>query len=205
MPRSVGSRNKKFTVVEKFEAEHASDLKKAEKEAEKKISQARPMPTDEQTLEFINTYEVKEPSHGKTGPDFFVGIPDEDRKKVLKAAAQASLLLGQSPTQISLQYGIPVNTIFQWQDTMITAGAVGRRDRLSDMLMIYIEQELKSLMAISIVTSDERWIRRQSAGELASFIAVKADRLMAMLAAFGRAEETKKRYMEQLRVIENNA
>lgn len=217
MTRPKGSRNKKFTVVEDIEQREITVEMKAAVApvVEEKFSTVAPLPDAEHVQKILETHTVHPNKETEkivvdvekaSLPDFLSILPDgEDKDKAIKAAAQAALLLGQSASQVALQYGLHQSVVTRWQDTIITAGAVGRRDRLSDMLMVFIEQELKSLMAISIVTSDEKWIRRQSADQLAHYVAVKSDRLMAMLAAFGRAEETRRRYMEQLKVIEDNA
>lgn len=220
MPRNQGSRNKKFTVTEQLESSpgiEESDLREAVADAEERFSQVAPLPDNEKLKKFLEDYTVKveRPHRGGSQkvhkdkmslPAYLDILPEgEEKEKAVKAAAQAALLLGQPASQVSLQYGLPQSTVAQWEGVLITAGAVGRRDRLSEMLMVFIEQELKSLMAISIVTSDERWVRRQNADQLAHYVAVKSDRLMAMLAAFNRATETRARYMEQLEVIKSNA
>lgn len=217
MPRTPGSRNKKFTIVENLQNKgiDSEELEKASVQAEEKFSNIQSMPDEEKLKNFLETYTVRNPRRGGSEtvhknkvdlPEYIQVLPEgKEKDKAIRAAAQAALLLGQPASQVSVQYGIPQSTVAQWEGVLITAGAVGRRDRLSDMLMVFIEQELKSLMAISIVTSEERWIRRQDAGNLAHYVAVKSDRLMQMLAAFGRVEETRRRYMEQLEVIEQNA
>lgn len=131
-------------------------------------------------------------------------ITEQTPETRIKAAAQAALLLGTHPTVVALQYQLPSELVMRWKETILTAGAIGRRDKLDDMLMIFIEQEIQSLMAISIVTSDERWIRRQDAGELAQYVAVKADRVLTVLSAFGRARESRLRYVDQLEVLPQN-
>lgn len=124
-------------------------------------------------------------------------------KKLIKAAAQAAFIMGQPISQIALQYNLEMAEVASWRDTLITAGAIGRRDRLSDILMVYIEQEIKSLIAISIVTSDEDWIRDQHAGELATYIAIKSDRLFQVLQAFGRTVDSREAYIAQLEEVVN--
>lgn len=219
MPRTLGSRNKKFTETERLEANiddtaEPGEIKAALEEAEEKISSARPLPDEKNIQEILQTHTVRNPNRGgsKTVHKDKMDLPPaidmmeegELKSKTIRAAAQAALLLGTPPAQVALQYGLPQNTVFQWQDTIITAGAIGRRDKLSDQLMIFIEQELKSLMTISIITSNESWVKRQSASELAHYVAVKTDRLLLLLQAFGRVEESRKRYVEQLEVIEQN-
>lgn len=132
--------------------------------------------------------------------------PSEEKqeRQELRAAAQAAFILGQHPSLIAAQYGLSPAEIVSWRDTLITAGAVGKRDRLSDMLMLHIEQEIKSLMTISMVTEREEWILAQGASELAQFYAVKADRLFAVLQAFSRVQESREVYVNQLEVLDQD-
>lgn len=218
MARTAGSRNKKFSVPRRLEDElDRHDLAQAREQVEEKFSEIAPLPDQEKLKNFLDTYTttLERPQRGGSvkahkdkmdTPDYLNLVPEgEEREKAVKAAAQAALLLGTPASQVALQYGLPHATVAQWEGVLLTAGAVGRRDRLTDMLLTFIEQELKSLMAISIVTSNESWIKRQNADQLAHYVAVKSDRLMAMLAAFNRAAETRNRYMEKLEVIEQHA
>jgi hypothetical protein len=139
-------------------------------------------------------------------PYYLRNLPaGSDKSKHIVAAAQAAIILGTPPSQISQQFGISLPRINQWKNGLITAGAIGRRDRLSEMLMAYIEQEMKSLLAISMITSDEDWVMRQDAGELAHYIAVKSDRLLMLLQAFGRVDNSREQYQQQLEVMTGNA
>lgn len=215
MPRTKGARGKKFSVPEHLEKDAISpdELETAEAETEekfKKFSSADILQREQEllatrTVHPDSRYEDEEPEEDKASLPFYLkNLPEgSDKSKTIVAAAQAALILGTPATQVAKQYGIRYARVVEWQDTLITVGAVGRRDKLTDMLMSFIEQEMKSLMAISIVTSDEDWIMRQNAAELAHYIAVKADRLLLLLQALGRTEMTRQQYAQQLQVIEN--
>lgn len=136
---------------------------------------------------------------------FLIGDEEEEDPRLhLKAAAQAALLLGQDAGQVALQYGFSSSTVKTWQDTIITVSAIGRRDRLSEMLLVYIEEQIKSLMAISMITSREKWVMGQNAANLATYFAVVSDRVFQLLTAFSRTQETRERYASQLEVIDQN-
>lgn len=218
MSRSQGSRNKKYTVPEQLEKDAVSqaDLDSVAPEVEEKFKNFRKAHDPEKEAAILATHTVNRTAHGKESdrvntdrmslPPSLSYLPEgSDKRKLIIAAAQAALILGTPPAQVALQYGISASKVAEWKDTLVTVGAVGRRDRLSDMLMAFIEQEMKSLMAISIVTADEEWVQRQSADQLASFVAVKSDRLLMLLQAFGRVENTRAQYAQQLQVLENNA
>ena len=212
MPRTAG---KKF--VDKLEADlvEKSDLGKISKQVEEKFSQVRLLPTDEELVGVLDRHTVRRDKengsnkpHNKQRmnlPEILQAMPEgEEKKKRITAAAQAALLLGQPVGTVAAQYGLPHSLVGQWAVTVGTAQAVGRRDRLSDMIMIYIEQEFKSLLSISIATSDDRWIRKQDASSLANYIAVKSDRLLMLLQAFSRVETSRSKYVDQLEPLANN-
>lgn len=139
-------------------------------------------------------------------PFYLRNLPEgSDRSKHIVAAAQAAIILGTPAAQVAHQYGISHVRVSQWRDTLITTGAIGKRDRLSEMLFAYIEQEMKSLLAISMITADEEWVMRQSASDLAHFIAVKSDRLLMLIQAFARANISQREYESQLKVLTDNA
>lgn len=121
--------------------------------------------------------------------------------KSLKAAVVASLYLGQPMGQIAAQYGLENDQVSHLKAKFDALGSVFRRDKLSDMLMVYIEQEIKSLMAISIATSNEKWIMGQNAGDMAMYVATKSDRLMQILQAFGRVTTEREQYVDQLEAV----
>lgn len=138
-------------------------------------------------------------------PEYIDNLPDgTEKNKAIRAAAQAAIILGESPDRVAVQYGLTRDQVSRWEKTLTIIGSAARRDRLSDMLMTFIEQEIKSLMAISIVTSKDEWITRQDADTLSQFITAKMDRLLLLLSAFGRADEAKGRYMESLEVVRAN-
>lgn len=217
MSRPLGSRNKKHTVPERLEADAVTqtELETVAPQVEEKFNNFRPAHDSEKEKEILSTHTVHRQSHIPESdrvdssrvslPTYLQHLPEgSDKSKLIVAAAQAALILGTPEAQVALQYGISPSKVAQWKDTLITVGAIGRRDRLSDMLMSFIEQEMKSLMAISMVTSNEEWVERQNASELAHYVAVKSDRLLLLLQAFGRVESTRQQYSQQLQVIEQN-
>ena len=109
----------------------------------------------------------------------------------LKAAVQAALLLGVPALQIAQQYGLKPALVQRWEAAFDITSPMKRRDSLSEALMVFVQQELLSLTAISIATMDDEWVKAQSAGELAQFVSAKQDRLMEILAAYGRVQPSR--------------
>ena len=217
------ARQRRKTVAQLEEVLTEEKEKEVAPAIEERLVAAPPMPTTGQLLTAMNTRKIKNSTEKKKGrpkqgtptdprtrrkDDFAIALSKmEDgpaKKDTIRAAAQAAILLGQPSNLVAAQYGIPLASVEAWKDVVSYTEAIARRDRLSEMLMAFIEQEFKSLMAISIVTSQEEWIIEQSAGDLAAFVAVKADRVLTLLAAFGRTQESIKRISDQLEVVGSN-
>lgn len=219
--RPQGSRSKTQVTVGRMESELAEQAQKQNIAplVEEKFNNFPPLRDTEKekkilaTIENIDDEDIEDDeedysthSNRSTLPLYLRNMPEgSDRSKHIVAAAQAAIVLGAPPAQVAHQYGISLPRINLWKNTLITTGAIGKRDRLSDMLLAYIEQEMKSLLAISMITSDEEWVMRQSAAELAQYIAVKSDRLMMLLQAFARSNMSQREYEQQLKVITDNA
>ena len=121
----------------------------------------------------------------------------EGPTETLQAAVLAALVLGLPSAQVALQFGLPPATVRRWEQAYDISNPIKRRDRLSEMLMIFLEQEIASLMTISIATQNEEWIKEQSATDLATYIATKQDRLMNILGAFGKAQDSRQKLEEE--------
>lgn len=216
--RPQGSRNKRraTATAERMESElvEQTDMAAIVPQVEEKFNHFPPIhdvKKEKKILAAMEDIDLDEDSLGGGDEDeklpfYLRNLPEgSDRRKHIVAAAQAAIILGAAPANVAEQYGISFARINQWRDTLITTGAVGKRDRLSDMLMAYIEQEMKSLLAISLITSNEEWVIRQSAADLAHYIAVKSDRLLMLLQAFARSNISQREYEQQLKVITDNA
>lgn len=228
--RPQGSRNKRRVAAERMESDlvEQTDMQTIAPLVEEKFNNFPPAKDVEKEKKILGALEDIDPDedideeerdHDLAG-DTYLGEPDKynsapyylrhlplgaDRSKHIVAAAQAAIVLGTPPAQVAEQYGISLPRIKQWKDTLITTSAIGKRDRLSDMLFAYIEQEMKSLLAISMITSDEEWVMRQTASDLAHYVAVKSDRLLLLLQAFARTNISQREYEQQLKVITDNA
>lgn len=157
---------------------------------------AKPDPRLRPRRKFINTIEkpVRLELTRRTDGD--------DPSEPLKAAVMAALLLGQPAAQIAHQFGLPVATVRRWEAAYDISNPIKRRDNLSEMLLVFVEQELASLMSISIATSDEEWIKDQSASDLAMFVGAKQDRLMKILEAYSRAQASRSQLQGEVIVEE---
>lgn len=116
---------------------------------------------------------------------------DVQPSEALSAAVIAALTLGQAAPIIAQRFGLPVSTVRKWERAYDITNPIKRRDQLSDMILVFIEQELSALMTISMVTQDEEWIKKQPADVLGEFVSAKQDRMMQILAAYSKAQASK--------------
>lgn len=116
--------------------------------------------------------------------------PDGERpSEHIKAAALAALLLGMKPSQVAKQYGISTTTAAKWERDFDITNPIERQGRLGEMFLTFMEQELISLTAMSIATSDEDWVKDQTAAELAVFWSARKDLLFRLMEALGRKSQ----------------
>lgn len=115
---------------------------------------------------------------------------DAGPSEALSAAVVAALMLGQPAPIIAQRFGLSTDTVKRWEEAYDISNPLKRRDSLSEMLLVFVEQELASLMSISIATSDEDWIKSQKASDLSQLVGVKQDRILAVLSAYSKAQDS---------------
>jgi transposase-like protein len=106
-----------------------------------------------------------------------------------KAAVLAALLAGQSISQASEQFGIPLGTVNAWssrQRPQMQPNAPNAlvKKEMGDLILEYLRQVLTTLTAQQRVFADEEWLRKQPASELAVLHGVSADKAFRLLEAF---------------------
>lgn len=110
----------------------------------------------------------------------------------LKAAAMAALLTGQSVSSVAKEYKIPKGTVSSWKDKaheLANRGGVEsdstqkKEIAIGELITIYLETNLDTLRKQAAFFSDERWLSRQSASELAVLHGVLADKAIRILEA----------------------
>lgn len=101
----------------------------------------------------------------------------------LKAAALADVLL-LGPGATAAKYHIPIRTLFAWREQYEVADLLPmKRERIGQLVAIYLEANLQALTAQAYVTSQPEYIDRQPAGELAILHGVMADKSVRLLEA----------------------
>ena len=105
-----------------------------------------------------------------------------------KEAATAALLAGQLPSEVAREYSIPVGTVKGWKSKLKKDGQpvpTEKKEAVGELLVGYLEQNLKTLKAQSEVFADPEWIRGQDAQELAVLHGVLTDKTVRILEAMG--------------------
>jgi len=105
----------------------------------------------------------------------------------LRAQVLAALYAGQSYTQVSQLFGVPIGTLKGWksrdkhQPDGVTTGATPKRERIGELLLEYLVVNLETLKTQQVFFRDETWLKQQSASELAVLHGVSADKALRLL------------------------
>lgn len=104
-----------------------------------------------------------------------------------KAAVMAALLTGQSITEVAKEYDIPKGTVSSWKarelgDISHTI-ATQKREELGDLLLEYLRETVKTMIAQSVFARTEEWLKRQTASEFAVMHGVQTDKAIRLLEA----------------------
>ena len=102
-----------------------------------------------------------------------------------KAAVMAALLTGQSINYVAKEYKIPRGTVASWSRELPRNHTVSyeKRERIGDLIIDNVEAELATMIAMQNVFTDEKWLRKQRASELAVLYGVIKDKNMRVLEA----------------------
>lgn len=117
-----------------------------------------------------------------------------------KAAVMAALLGGQSVPQAAAAYRIPLGTVKMWSASLaeqraeLAAGAASQpeptpKNRIGELLVAYLEANLRALAAQADVFTDRAWLEKQSASDAAVLHGVMTDKAVRLLEALGGPRE----------------
>lgn len=111
----------------------------------------------------------------------------------IRAQVMAALLAGQGVTETAKQYKIPHQTVSRIKNEILPEqlGEIGREKarRIESMLFGYLCANLEALQRQCKVASDETYLKRQPASELATLHGVMADKSIRLLEAALPAEQ----------------
>jgi transposase-like protein len=109
-----------------------------------------------------------------------------------KAKAMAMFYEGHTASHVAKVMKLNINTTKRWYKdrTKLPEGTKSEHAQSLDALLLEaVSQSLITQIAILKVASDEKWIRKQSAGELATFYGVSFDKAVRLLEAFNAARD----------------
>ena len=111
-----------------------------------------------------------------------------------KAAVMAALLQGQSVSSLAKEYNIPKGTVSNWKRKAQAEASGVQPDRtqksqIGDLLVEYLQANLKALRVQAEAFSDTQWLGKQDAASLATLHGVMTDKAVRLIEAFGEADE----------------
>src|SRR5688572_21867781 len=107
----------------------------------------------------------------------------------VQAQIIAALLTGQFQTdeQVAEATGVSKHTVGRIRkhipNEYLIQVELLKKDRIGELVGEYLEESLRSLIRIDMVTLSEDWLWRQDAASLATFYGVKADKAYRLLEA----------------------
>lgn len=109
-----------------------------------------------------------------------------------KAAVMASLLAGQSVSQVAKEYDIPRGTVAGWSSKLNSAGIptvsnTKKNEQIGDLLLEYLVTNLETLKAQAEVFKNPDWLHKQNAADAAVLHGVLTDKAVRLLEALSNA------------------
>jgi transposase-like protein len=106
-----------------------------------------------------------------------------------KAAVMAALLTGQSVSQVAREYDIPKGTVNSWKQRNMRDFATQKRERIGELLVSYLSTSLETLEAQARMFSNEEWLKKQNAADVAVLHGVVTDKAIRLLEALAHQSE----------------
>ena len=106
-----------------------------------------------------------------------------------KAAVLAALLAGQSINSVAREYKIPPGTISNWKNRQGVPrnGIQKKADDIGELLISYLQTNLKTLQKQADFFGDESWLKKQTASDAAVLHGVMTDKSVRLLEAMSNA------------------
>jgi len=106
-----------------------------------------------------------------------------------KAAVLAALLAGQSINSVAREYKIPPGTISNWKNRQgVPKNGIQKKvDDIGELLISYLQTNLKTLQKQADFFGDESWLKKQTASDAAVLHGVMTDKSVRLLEAMSNA------------------
>ena len=110
---------------------------------------------------------------------------DETRAQVM-----AALMAGQSIGQVSREYKIPKSTVSRWKNDPVPTDGTQKRD-IGELILKYLQANLEALYSQAKVFTDEKWLKKQEASQLAVLHGVMTDKAIRIIEAMDASSGAK--------------
>lgn len=101
-----------------------------------------------------------------------------------KAEVMAALLAGQSVSSVAREYKIPKGTVSNWKNRP-KSGTQKKAEEVGELLVEYLHANLATLRKQVAFFSDEAWLKKQTASDVAVLHGVLTDKSIRLLEALG--------------------
>lgn len=99
----------------------------------------------------------------------------------VKGAVMAALLAGQGVTEVAKEYDLPTSTVSRWKAR--AREKAGRSNDVGELLLDYLQENLRTLRAQAHAFRDPEWLRAQEADAAAVLHGVLTDKAVRLLEA----------------------
>lgn len=99
-----------------------------------------------------------------------------------KAAVLAALMEGQSISKVAKEYSIPKGTVSSWK-TRELADYATQKSEVGNLLLEYLQENLKTLRKQARLFRDQDWLLKQPASDAAVLHGVLTDKAVRLLEA----------------------
>lgn len=107
-----------------------------------------------------------------------------------KAAVLAALLAGQSIGSIAREYKIPKSTISGWKNEPAQVReSRTQKNEIGGLILEYLKANLTALKVQTIMFSDQAWLAKQNAADVAVLHGVMTDKAIRIIEAMSKAND----------------
>lgn len=109
-----------------------------------------------------------------------------------KAAVLAALLAGQAVSYVAEQYSIPEGTVKGWKHREINSQSPSsvvtqKKEEIGGLILALLRSELVTLDSMLASFTDQDWLRKQTASDVAVLFGVIQDKAFRKLEALSHA------------------
>lgn len=103
----------------------------------------------------------------------------------IKASVMSALMTGQSINSVAREYNLPKSTVSRWKNEGVSQNGTQKKE-IGTLLLEYLTANLIALREQLIVFSDQTWLKKNSAENLAVLHGVMTDKAIRLLEAMSK-------------------